>query len=182
MTEVSYFEKNDPSIADGLKWAKLMHDHLTVTEVNAWCYRWGAGYQPDGESLITLDLKTRACDTTKRLYTLGNFSRFVRPGFVRIGAAANPAPDVFVSAYKDAATGSFALVAINTGPAERALTLAFDGFKARSVTPYRTSASEDLKALPQLRTSGGSLATWLAPSSVTTFVGQGKAAATKAGG
>ena len=174
MTEVSYFEKNDPGIADGLRWAKLMHDHLTVTEVNAWLYWWGACYKTNGESLITLDLPARACDTTKRLYTFGNFSRFVRPGFVRLGAEPHPAPDVSASAYKDPDTGDFALVAINMGTSIRDLDLAFEGFKTGRLRPFRTSATEDLKALPRVSLVKGRLVTRLAPQSVTTFIGKGK--------
>lgn len=175
MTEVSYFDKNDPSIADGLRWARIMHGHLTASEVNAWFYWWGACYKTNGESLLTLDLNKKCFSTTKRLYTFGNYSRFIRPGYVRLEVLPNPEEDVLVSAFKDPLTGRFVIVAINSSSSEKELALAFDGFSALSVTPHRTSATEDLSVLPEIKTPGFLNAT-LAPESVTTFVGKAKTA------
>ena len=49
---------------------------------------------------------------TKRLYTLGNFSKFVRPGFVRVGTSGGPG-GVYVSAYKDPVANTVATLAIS---------------------------------------------------------------------
>ena len=117
-TEVSNIGFNDGSIDDGLKYAKLLHDHLTITEVNAWLFWWLAAYKP-GEALIHIDPGLQTFTTFKRLYTIGNYSRFVRPGYVRINADPNPVADVLVTAFKDKTSDRFALVAINNGEQEQ---------------------------------------------------------------
>jgi glucuronoarabinoxylan endo-1,4-beta-xylanase len=170
MTEVSYFLKNDPSINDGLKWAKLIHDHLTVSEVNAWFYWWGACYKDDGESLITLDLANRSCATTKRLFTFSNFSRFIRPGFVRLDCAPAPASGVNVSAFRSGNGNSLVVVAINSNDAPQEIEYRLDGCEVTSFTPYRTSATEDLARLEELQTSQSVLKIMLAARSVTSLV------------
>ncbi len=166
MTEVSYFGENDPSIKDGLRWAKLMHDHLTVSEVNAWFYWWGACYKTNGESLITLDLKNRSYSTTKRLFTFSNFSRFIRPGFVRLDCPASPAAGVNVSAFRSGNGESLVVIAINGSDAAQEIDYCLEGCETTAFIPYRTSATEDLARLdivPSLKIN-------LPAQSVTSFV------------
>ncbi|HOJ78884.1 MAG TPA: glycoside hydrolase [Bacillota bacterium] len=169
-TEVSNIGFNDGSIDDGLKYAKLLHDHMTVTEVNAWFYWWLFSYK-DGEALIHLDTDYKIYRTFKRLYTIGNYSRFVRPGYVRIDAEQNPVDNVFVTAYKDKTTGKFAIVVINNGNEERQIDFKLNQFpKLNMLVPYRTSANEDLAKLGKLKVKNGVFNTSLKPKSVTTFV------------
>lgn len=40
VTEVSTSEPNDPTINDGLYWAKMIHKDMTIAEVNAFSYWW----------------------------------------------------------------------------------------------------------------------------------------------
>lgn len=169
-TEVSNIGFNDGTIDDGLKYAKLLHDHLTITEVNAWLFWWLAAYKP-GEALIHLDTDYQTFTAFKRLYTIGNYSRFVRPGDVRLEADRNPAPHIFVTAFKDKASGRFALVAINNGEKERVVRFALRDFPATgAVVPYRTSATEDLAKLAPVPVVDGSFTVALKGKSVTTFI------------
>ena len=46
------------------------------------------------------------------MYVLGQYSRFVRPGYYRIGATNTGS--ALISAYKDTNSGNFAIVAVNT--------------------------------------------------------------------
>ncbi len=169
MTEVSYFTANDPSIKDGLRWAKQMHYHLTKSELNAWFYWWGACYKTNGESLILLDVKKQSYSTTKRLFTFSNFSRFIRPGFVRLDCPGDPSPNVNVSAFRDA-NSSLVVVAINSANAPQEIDYVLEGFKVNSFATYRTSATEDLKQLGDLEVKDGRLKAALPAQSVTTFV------------
>lgn len=169
-TEVSNIGYNDGSIDDGLKYAKLLHDHLTITEVNAWLFWWLAAYKP-GEALIHLDPAFQTFTTFKRLYTIGNYSRFVRPGDVRLGTDSNPAPNIFVTAFKDKESDRFALVAINNGERERTVQFVLKGFPAtKGVIPYRTSETEDLTKLTPLPVANGVFTAALKAKSVTTFI------------
>jgi hypothetical protein len=77
---------------------------------------------------------------------LGNFSVFIRPGFVRIGATSH-APTLLASAYKDPEAGQFVIVAINTSTSDQAVTFSNVGFTAE-VTPFVTSQTQDTTSLP----------------------------------
>lgn len=169
-TEVSNIGFNDGSIDDGLKYAKLLHDHMTVTEVNAWLFWWLISYKP-GETLVHLDTAFNTFQTFKRLYTIGNYSRFVRPGYVRINADPNPSPNVFVTAYKDNSSAKFAIVAVNDSELEQTVNFSLNQFpKLKAVTPYRTSAQENLAKLDKIAVSKNSFKALLRAKSVTTFV------------
>lgn len=170
-TEVSNMNYNDSSMSDGLMWVKMIHDQMTITEINAWLYWWGACYKTDGESLINMDLDKKTYSLNKRLYAIGNFSRFVRPGYNRIDATANPAQGLFLTAYKNKASGAFSIVVINTSSKDKSLTLNFNGLKTKTLTPYRTSESENLAKLTVIKLSTGSTTLKLSPKSVTTYVG-----------
>ena len=108
---------------------------------------------------------------TKRLWAMGNFSKFVRPGYYMIGATNNPSSGVYVTAYKDPGSGKFAIVAINNGSSSKSMSFTLNGFTTSSVTPWVTSASSDLAQQSPIASSGGAFDATLAGKSITTFVG-----------
>jgi glucuronoarabinoxylan endo-1,4-beta-xylanase len=150
-TEHSIGDDDDHGMNTALRQAVEIHNFMTRSEANAW-HAWNLGVIMGG----------------KRLYTLGNWSKFVRPGYSRIGAS--DAGDVNVSAYKNASTGQFVIVAVNREGAQTK-TFGLQGFSATSVTPWVTSASLNLAPQPGVPVNGGSFTFTLAASSVTTFVG-----------
>jgi glucuronoarabinoxylan endo-1,4-beta-xylanase len=166
-TEQSSFEGFDPSIYNGLMVAQWIHDAIVTGNVSVWNYWWLIrGSQPDNEGLID------SSATTKRLYTLGNFSKFVRPGFVRVGVSGEPG-GVAVTAYKDPGTGAFVVVAINQNGSDVPMNVSLNGRTATSVTPWVTSSSLNLAQQSAVVVSGGSFTATLPASSVTSFVGTG---------
>src|SRR4029077_2797477 len=124
-----------------LYWAKRIHSFLTVPEVNAWHYWWLAGSSAANSGL------TDGSDTlAKRGYVLGQYSRFVRPDYYRIGTVTNSGT-VLVSAFKDPVTLKFAIVAINAG--NGVVTQAFNlnmsnASNVTAVTPWITSSTVSL--------------------------------------
>ncbi|HEY9062829.1 MAG TPA: glycoside hydrolase [Pseudobacteroides sp.] len=172
MTEVSDMNGNDITIDDGLKWSKEVHDFMTITQGNSWSYWWGACYKThNGEGLIQMNMSSKTYTVAKRLYTIGQYARFIRPGWQRFSATANPVSGVYVTAYKDPATGEFAVVAINNGSSNQSVTFDMKGFSASSVTPYTTSATQNLAEGSNIAVSGSSFTGNLPAKSVTTFVG-----------
>jgi glucuronoarabinoxylan endo-1,4-beta-xylanase len=63
--------------------ATTMHDDLTKPNVNAWHHWWVYNASGNGGNLF--DTTTNVW--TKRLWVMGNFSRFVRPGFKRVSTS-----------------------------------------------------------------------------------------------
>jgi hypothetical protein len=93
---------------------------------------------------------------SKTFWALGNFSKFIRPGFVRIDTTTTGTPDVnfhlLTSAYKDPASGKFVIVAINNGTNDIDVkfdAVGFPGSTGSCLIPYITSATqEDLAPQP----------------------------------
>lgn len=171
-SDLDYGERpTDPSINDALRWAGKMNRYLTDAEVNAWNYWWLVTEKASGEAFINLNMDEMTYLVNKRMYAFGNFSRFVRPGWTRIGTTVPHSRNVEVSAFKDPATGRFSIVAINHQTNGQPLDLSFNGFKAAEVVPYTTSDALDLERGDPVATSSGHLVTSLPARSVTTFVG-----------
>ena len=110
---------------------------------------------------------------TKRLFTFGQYSRFVRPNNYRIDATSSQS-SVLVSAYKDTNSAGFAIVVVNTNPSTDVFqTFNLTNFTAAAVTPWITSASQSLAPLPSVTVTNGSFTYDVPAMSVVTFVGQG---------
>ncbi|MFC5531448.1 glycoside hydrolase family 30 protein [Cohnella yongneupensis] len=171
-TEVGNMGPNNNTLDDQLYWAKLINSHM-LSNASAWLYWWGVTVKNDGEALINnLNPSANTYTVQKRLYAIANFSRFIRPGYVRIGADSNPATDVYLTAYKNKSDGKFVLVAINDSGSNKSINFSLNGFTASSVTPYRTSATESMAALSNVSVTGGNaLNVTLNAKSITTFVG-----------
>ena len=159
----------DPGMTSALNMALMVQDNLTIANVNAW--HWWAltisknnltDKQRMNPALMQAGVKF------KRGYALGNFSKFVRPGFRRIEATANPNGAVSITAFKDAT--HLVIVAINAGGAQKQ-TFHVDGATLTSVTPWVTSDAFSLAAQPATVVSGGTFSYTLPDRSVTTFIG-----------
>lgn len=163
----------DPSMADALVWATSIHDYMTITNANAWfywnladCCNWGGPGTPTNSGLMLGDLTT----TSKRYYVVGNWSKYVRSGWVRIDATVNPASGVYVTAFKDPSSDSFAIVAINQNSSAVAVDFSLSGFPSlTSVTPTVTSASVNLEDQPDVTATGAAFSDPLPAMSVVTF-------------
>jgi glucuronoarabinoxylan endo-1,4-beta-xylanase len=164
-TEVSSFDGPSTDIGNGVRVARWIHDSMTIANASAWHYWWLISHNNDNEGLMNM-----GGVVTKRLYTMGNFSKFVRPGWVRIGTSGGPA-GLYASAYKDPASGNFAVVVINDSGADVTQRIALNGAAAPSVTPQLTSSSANLAPQASLDSSSGAFTMTLPASSVTTFVG-----------
>ncbi len=73
---------------------------------------------------------------SKRGYCMTQFSKFVRPGYVRVATTKNPTTDVYVSAYKN--NQNAVVVAVNRSTSSKILTLSISGATVQSLTKYTT--------------------------------------------
>ena len=108
-------------IDNGVAVAGWIHSALTVGEASAWLYWWyEAYYQNDNEGLA---LTQGSSTIAKRYFTLGNYSKFVRPGYVAVDVVGNSNANVLLSAYKGT-DGTVVVVAINKGTAAATVPIA----------------------------------------------------------
>jgi O-glycosyl hydrolase len=157
----------DTSMTDGLLVARLVHMDLVVAQMSAFLYWWAwTGSTGSSNGCLALVNGTQP----KRLYTIGQYSRFIRPDWIRVDAVANPASNVYLSAFKNPAGDQIAVVAINTGTSQVPLALTIDTGRFGALTTYRTSVSENIANVGSV-TAGATVNVTLAASSVTTFVG-----------
>ena len=170
MTEVSKSgQKLDPGMESGLWAAEKVHESLVNGNVNVFHWWWlNASNRADSTDGSAL---TEMGQLTRRAWVIANWSRFVRPGFVRVNATARPQADVSASAFTDPVSGRVVVVAINEG--EEALSQAFaitGGAVAPMVTPWITSDDLALAAQDPIAVSDGAFSYTLPPRSVTSFV------------
>jgi O-glycosyl hydrolase len=132
----------DTGMDSALTMADLMHEDLTLGNVASW-QLWIAVSKYDfHDGIIYVDENTHAITQTKRLWAFGNFSRFVRPGFVRIPSISTIS-SLKASAYRSADSRSIVLVVINDGQNQQNMRLPnLAGYT--SLEAYETSEIHNL--------------------------------------
>lgn len=165
-TEVSTFDPQDGSISNGVYWAKRIYLFMTQGEVNAYHFWWLINLNTDNEGLTDNNYFP-----SKRMYTMGQYSRFVRPNYYRIDASTTGS--ALISAYQETNSGNFAIVAVNNTSTAISQTFNLSNFPSvSSVTPWITSATMSLSNQAPVGVAGSSFSYSLPALSVVTFVGQ----------
>jgi glucuronoarabinoxylan endo-1,4-beta-xylanase len=109
---------------------------------------------------------------TKRLWVLGNYARFVRPGFVRVSTSGAAPSGVLVTAYQNPADGTVVVVAINSNTSAIPLSLYVSGVVPCGMTPWVTSAADNLASKTPITVANARFSATLDAQSVTSFVGK----------
>lgn len=165
MTEV-YVPNSEADSAnrwpEALQVGENIHNAMVVGNMSA--YVWW--YIRRSYGLLTEDGKI-----SKRGYNMAQFSKWVRPGAIRIGATEQPDTNILVSSYKNE-DGTIAIVAINkntSGSVVQEFKLG-SGEKIGSVDRYRTSSSENLALTANMEASESGFFATLPAQSISTFV------------
>jgi len=157
----------DPTITHAMIVAQWINDAIATGNVVQWDWWWLIGQGTDNEGLIGTNGDSTM---TKRYYTLGNYSKYVLPGYTRVGVTGTPTGmsiTAFVSPRRDA----IAIVAINSSGSTVSLGLILNGLALTTLTPIVTSATENLVAHAPLSLSSGKFSMSVPTATVTTFVG-----------
>ncbi len=164
MTEYCQMERgHGVGMDEALHMLEVMHQDLVVANVESWQW-WLAVFTGHyNDALIYAHPRRRTIEPTKRLWAMGNFSRFIRPGSTRI--AAEGGGELRVSAYLAADGRTLVLVAVNPG-GETTLRPAVAGAGIASLEAFATSAAHDLEKLAAATAE----AVTLPARSVTTLV------------
>jgi glucuronoarabinoxylan endo-1,4-beta-xylanase len=155
----------DGGMANAIYWAGRIHHFLTDAQANAWHYWWLIALNNDNEGLT---------DTNgipgKRMYALGQFSRFVRPDYYRIGT--KNGGNAEITAFKDSNSQNFAIVAINPNPTNLVQTFTLTNFPgATFVTPWMTTSNLSLAAQDAVIISNATFSYTLPALSIVSFSG-----------
>lgn len=144
------------SLDRALDWAKVIHDGLTSAQISAWiwfiCFYGKVG---DNTSKGLIGYRSDcSISASFTFWALGNFSKFIRPGFVRVGTTASEASLLDASAYKDPTTGKLVIVVINRNGDVRQVRLYAQGFPSSFAMPYVTSSTQALERQPAVAFPG----------------------------
>jgi glucuronoarabinoxylan endo-1,4-beta-xylanase len=170
-TEVYKGKTYNGSISDALTWADSIHGALSTGNFNAWCYWWALDPYNDNQALIAYNNSTWTFQIPKRVYAMGNFSRFMRPGSVVL-ATTSSSSSLEATAVSPT-SGKVALVLTNTSSRSVTVTVSLANLASppTSVTPYRTSSTENQAQLGSISVTGGSFTITIPGSSIVTVVG-----------
>jgi O-glycosyl hydrolase len=152
----------DLGMATALYVARIMHHDLSITNARSWQwwtaitevdYKDGLVYLDDGSGEGTGRMgahipglqKEGAIRESKLLWVLGNYSRFVRPGMVRIHCEISPQQSsvdgILVTAYKDVKEKRLVYVLTNLSEQQSHINLGHSG----EVKAYTTDEDSDLE-------------------------------------
>jgi O-glycosyl hydrolase len=107
-------------------------------------------------------------------YQIAQYAKFVRPGFVRVGASAPASADVHVTAYKRAGD-EVVVVAVNQSTAAQSIALSVYNGCVQSLSKITTSGTKSLADDGTIELVDGRAALTLDAQSVTTFVSRSAA-------
>jgi glucuronoarabinoxylan endo-1,4-beta-xylanase len=182
MTEIYNGTTYNGTMTDGIIWAQDIHNWLANANASAWLYWQIFSPYNDNEPLYQPGTTTPA----QRLFVIGQWSKFIRPGWLRMAATANPTTNVFVTAAKAPDNSAYAIVAVNNSTAATNLSFSFSGFPTvTTVTPYITcdsgsagcASTLQLASQATVNVSSGSFTYSLPAKSVTTLYGLASPAA-----
>ena len=163
MTE-HYLDGGTTNFPICLTWAKEINDAMN-NQFNAYIAWWVY----DGDTNI--NLANNSGTIFKDGYTIGQFAKFIRPGYYRIGTT-NTTGGVQISAYKDLTTSNYVIVALNLGSTAVTQQFNLNGFLPGSaVTPWITSYTQSLAVQTPITNVSSTFTYSIQPSNIVTFVG-----------
>ena len=131
---------DDGTLLSGFTWAQNIYTGLTKASLGAFLYLWGANTSTTtitGPNTGLVEVKGNTVATSGRLWAFASYSRFIRPGAVRIGTTTSDAA-LEVSAFRNS-DGSIAVVVLNSAHSQKVATFSLPRAQqsARHAVPDR---------------------------------------------
>ena len=159
---------DDGSQSSGFTWAQNIHTGLTAANLGAFLYLWGASTTGmTGLNTGLVEVKGNTVAPSGRLWAFASYSRFIRPGAVRIGATTRR-PDLEVSAFRNS-DGSIAVIVLNRAHSRQTATFSLHGVGAARATPYVTDTTHHLAAQTPITVSNSGFTATLPPRSLVSY-------------
>lgn len=116
-------------------------------------------------------LLTEDGNVSKRGYVMSQFSKFIRPGDVRIDATESPEANVYVTAYKNN-SGKLVIAVVNRSGSSKRLDFTLQNGTVGSMTKYVTSASKNVVYGGKYQVSNNRFTAYADGWAVMTFVSE----------
>jgi O-glycosyl hydrolase len=159
---------DDGSPSSGFTWAQNIYTGLTAANLDAFLYLWGASMTSQtGPNTGLVDVKGNTVATSGRLWAFASYSRFIRPGAVRIGTTTS-ATGLDVTAFRNS-NGSIAVIVLNSTHSRQVATFSLRGLSGAHVTPYLTDTTHALSARSPIAVRNSAFTATLPPRSLVTY-------------
>ena len=139
----------DLGMSSAMYIAKVIQQDLVWLNASAW--QWWLAVSPydykDGLVYIDKNKTNGSYYDSKMLWVLGNYSRFIRPGMIRVESSVND-NDLLVSGFKDATSGKLVLVIVNLVTTDKPLALKKTNnmiSQSQQLITYTTNESRNLE-------------------------------------
>jgi O-glycosyl hydrolase len=189
-TNPAYGAQYDPTITGGLAMSSIIYRDFAIAQDSAFHW-WTAlskvmGCSPGSSASCATTINSQGYNdgliyfdpnyasngnqnlyVTKRFYTLGQYSKFVRPGSVRYPVTGAPSG---VQILATSQGGNWTLVVNNLNKGAQTVDVRLPSSSASASGAYRTSASENLAAIGLPTVSAGTASLNLPAQSITTYV------------
>ena len=139
----------DLGMSSAMYIAKVIQQDLVWLNASAW--QWWLAVSPydykDGLVYVDKNKTNGSFYDSKMLWVLGNYSRFIRPGMIRVESSVND-NDLLVSGFKDATTGKLVLVIVNLVTIDKPVALKKTNnmvSQSQQLITYTTNESKNLE-------------------------------------
>ncbi|MEZ0484373.1 glycoside hydrolase [Fibrella aquatica] len=173
--------RRDLGMTTALYVAKVIHADLTVANAASWQWWLALSASDYKDGLIYVETDGKMGEnkqnaqngdvlSSKTLWALGNYARFVRPGMQRIAvqpmASQTATPTPLISAYRSANKKQLVMVVVNAGDSQP-IRIEGIGPKTKRIDLYETTESADLHkrtvAFDQITLAAKSITTLVLP-------------------
>jgi len=145
-TEVSNANAYDGSITSALTYATMIANFFINSGINLWSYWLCVEPSTQNDNGALTD---NSGNLAKRAYAIGQWSKFVLPGWWQLSKTYVGAGGLLINAFSDQAKTNFAVQVVNGSGVAVALTTTLSAGPAfTTVTPYITSSTQSLAAQP----------------------------------
>jgi len=152
---------------DGMTWANNIYNALTTGNCSAYLFWIGtqdrATNNNNNEKLILVD--GQSVTVSKRLWAFAQFSRYVRPGAIRISSTGSG--NIKSTAFKNL-DGSIVIQVINSGTS--AASLSVKGVKGTAVSSWLTDNTHDMDPVTASIAADGTVTGSVAARALVSFV------------
>ncbi|KAL2145985.1 hypothetical protein VTI28DRAFT_5642 [Corynascus sepedonium] len=155
---------------EGLTWANNIYSAVVNANVSGYLY-WEGVQWPNpntNEKIIRVDNTTNTYEVSRRLWAFANWSRYVRPGAIRVDARGG-GNGLRTAAFENE-DGTIAVIAISSGGSAVDVSVTISGgAKPAAVQAFVSDATRNCESTPATVADDGTISGSVAARSITTF-------------